>query len=66
LATAVMREAEPRYAALSHPGVNADGRTVKAPLDGIAFVPGASPPHVLAAACARRASYDDEDPWSCK
>jgi hypothetical protein len=36
-----MPEAEPRYAALSHPGVNADGRTVKAPLDGIAFVPGA-------------------------
>jgi hypothetical protein len=52
-----MPEAEPRYAALSHPGVNADGRTVKAPLDGIAFVPGAY---------ARRSSYDDEDQWSCK
>lgn len=47
LATAVMREADPRYAALAHPGVNADGKTVKAPLDGIAFVSGASPPHML-------------------
>jgi hypothetical protein len=50
LATAVLREADPRYyAALSHPGVNPEGRTVKAPLDAIAFVPGANPPHLVAA-----------------
>jgi hypothetical protein len=35
LATAVLREADPRYSALVHPGVNADGKTVKSPLDGI-------------------------------
>ena len=35
LATAILREAEPRYASLLHPGVNKDGKTVKAPVDGI-------------------------------
>jgi hypothetical protein len=49
LATAVLREADPRYTALAHPGVNADGKTVKAPVDGIAFLAGATPPHLIAA-----------------
>ena len=47
LATTVLREAEPRYASLVQTGVNADGRTVKAPSDGICFVPGANPPHLI-------------------
>jgi hypothetical protein len=49
VATAVLREADPLCVALSHPGVNAEGMTRKAPLDGIGFVPGANPPHLVAA-----------------
>jgi hypothetical protein len=49
LATAVLREAEPRYASLLHPGVNVNGKTVKAPVDGIGFIAGANPPHMIAA-----------------
>jgi hypothetical protein len=49
LATAVLRQADSLYAALAHVGVNAEGKTVKAPLDAIAYVPGANPPHMLAA-----------------
>jgi truncated hemoglobin YjbI len=56
LATAILREANPDYASLVHPGVNAQGKTVKAPLDGIAFVAGMNPPHMIAVhhtTCAR-------------
>lgn len=49
LATAVLREADPHYTALAHPGVNADGKTVKAPVDGITFLAGVTPPHLIAA-----------------
>lgn len=31
LATAILREAEPGYASLLHPGVNVNGKTVKPP-----------------------------------
>ena len=48
LATAVLREIDPDYRLLIHPGVNVDGKTVKSPLDAIAFVPGATPPHMIA------------------
>lgn len=48
LATAILRDAQPEYRALAHPGVNASGKTVKAPLDGISFVPGARPAHMIA------------------
>jgi hypothetical protein len=48
LATAILRYAQPEYRALAHPGVNVDGRTVKAPLDGITFALGADPPHMIA------------------
>lgn len=48
LATAILREADPRYRSLAHPGVNAAGKTVKSPLDGICYVPGADPPHMIA------------------
>jgi hypothetical protein len=48
LATAILREANPTYHSLAHPGVNAAGKTVKSPLDGICFVQGADPPHMIA------------------
>jgi hypothetical protein len=48
LATAILREANPLYAALTHPGVNAEGKTIPGPLDGIAFVPAVEPPHLIA------------------
>jgi hypothetical protein len=48
LAASILREDEPTYRNLVHPGVNEDGRTVKSPLDGICFVPGADPPHMVA------------------
>jgi hypothetical protein len=35
LATAVLREADPSYAALIHVGTNVEGRTVRSPVDGI-------------------------------
>lgn len=48
LATAVLRYSDDRLRSISHPGVNADGKTVKSPVDGIAFVPGAVPPQMIA------------------
>ncbi len=47
IATAVLRESHPLCAGLTHPGTNADGMTVKAPIDNITFVPGANPPHFV-------------------
>jgi hypothetical protein len=39
LATEVLRACKPSlYESLSHPGVNTDGKTVKAPLDGIGWM----------------------------
>ena len=34
LATAILREAQPEYASLLHPGVNSEDKTVKSPVDG--------------------------------
>lgn len=49
LATAVLRRAKPElYGNMTQPGVNAEGKTVKSPLDGVSFVPGADPPHMVA------------------
>ena len=50
LATAVLRVARPElYGNMTHPGVNNEGRTVKAPVDGLSFVTGANPRHMVAA-----------------
>lgn len=49
VATAVLREENQWYRALSHPGINTDGKTKKSPVDGICFVPGANPPHCIVA-----------------
>lgn len=49
LATAVLRSARPAlYDNLTQPGVNAEGKTVKSPVDGISFVPSANPRHMVA------------------
>jgi len=63
LATAVLRKAESLYALVSHPGVNAEGKTVKSPVDGIAFVPGASPPHVIVIHHTITAAKDLDGKW---
>lgn len=45
LATAVLRESNPNlYGNLSQPGINPDGKTIKSPVDGFAFVLGKTPP----------------------
>ena len=44
LATAILRISDDRCCSLNHPGVNANGKTVKSPVDGITFVPGSAPP----------------------
>ncbi len=49
LATAVLRDAKTDSAGVIHTGVNAEGKTVKSPVDGIVFVLGAQPPRMIAA-----------------
>ena len=50
LATSVLRQALPAlYGNLIHTGMNPDGKTVKSPIDGIAFIPGSNPPHMVIA-----------------
>ncbi len=47
LATSVLRKAEPRYSAVIHTGVNAQGETIVAPVDGLHLIPHSSPPHYI-------------------
>lgn len=47
LATDVLRHVIPAYGNLAHVGVNAAGKTRKAPVDALGFEPGASPPHLI-------------------
>lgn len=63
LATAILRAADKRYASLLHPGVNADGKTIKAPLDGVTFEPDADPPHLIAVHHTICARDDLERKW---
>jgi hypothetical protein len=63
LATAVLRQSDSRFRSLSHPGVNADGKTVKSPVDGIAFVPGANPAQMIAVHHTICAAKDLEKKW---
>jgi hypothetical protein len=64
LATAVLRTGAPAlYSNLTHPGMNADGKTVKSPVDGIAFVARAVPPHMVIAHHASGASDDLRKKW---
>ena len=48
LATAVLRVADSRTRRLVHSGVNVEGKTVNSPVDGIAFLADADPPHMVA------------------
>ncbi|MGZ4955356.1 MAG: ATP-binding protein [Methylobacter sp.] len=51
LATDVLRACKPSlYESLSHPGVNPNGKTVKAPLDGVGWVRDSSGNRIIAAA----------------
>lgn len=51
LATDVLRSCKPSlYESLSHPGVNPDGKTVKAPLDGVGWVCDSSGNRIIAVA----------------
>lgn len=63
IADAVLREACPICRTLSHSGVNAAGKTVKAPLDGIGFVPDADPPHLVAVHHTTTASSGLKNKW---
>jgi hypothetical protein len=63
LATAVLRESTPEYSSLLHPGVNPAGKTVKSPVDGINFVPGAQPPHMITAHHTTAARGDLPKKW---
>jgi hypothetical protein len=48
LATAVLREANPLYATLTHSGINADGKTIRGPVDGIAIHSDGQSQHLIA------------------
>ena len=63
LATAILREANPSYYSLAHPGVNVDGKTVKSPLDGICFSPNSDPAHMIAVHHTIAARSDLEKKW---
>lgn len=63
LATAILREAAPEYASLLHPGVNPTGKTVKSPVDGISFILGAEPPHMVMAHHTTAARGDLQKKW---
>jgi len=63
LATAILREADSTYRSLVHPGVNVMGKTVKSPLDGICFVQGVDPPHMITVHHTISARDDLEKKW---
>lgn len=47
VATAALRIGDARCVSLAQPGVNAKGMTRKSPVDGVTFIPGADPPHMV-------------------
>jgi hypothetical protein len=64
LATDVLRSCKPSlYESLCHPGVNPDGKTVKAPLDGIGWVRDAGGDRVIAAAHSTDKQSDIRKKW---
>ena len=63
LATAVLRYSDPLYERLVHTGVNASGRTIKSPLDGICYELGANPPHMVAVHHTTIARQDLDTKW---
>jgi len=63
LAMAILREADPIYRTLIHPGVNVKGKTIKSPVDGICFVQGSTPPHMIVVHHTITARSDLENKW---
>lgn len=63
LATAILRISDDRCCSLNHPGVNANGKTVKSPVDGITFVPGSVPPQMITVHHTICAAKDLEKKW---
>ncbi len=63
LAMSILREANPTCRSLVHPGINVAGKTVKSPLDGICFVQGADPPHMIAVHHTITCRNDLEKKW---
>lgn len=64
LATAVLRQAVPAlYGNLIHTGMNTEGKTVKSPVDGIAFVRGEDSSHMVTAQHTTGASEDLRKKW---
>ncbi len=64
LATAVMRQAQPMlYGNLSHPGMTSAGKTRRSPVDCVAFVLDATPPHMVATHHASGATKDLRKKW---
>jgi hypothetical protein len=64
LATDVLRACKPSlYECLSHPGVNPDGKTVKAPIDGIGWVRDTCGDRVVAVAHSTDKQSDIKKKW---
>jgi len=63
LVTDVLRAGDSKYRSVLHQGVNAAGKTVKSPLDGICFVPHSNPPHMIAVHHTIAAKKDLEKKW---
>jgi hypothetical protein len=62
--TAVLRQAAPElYGNLTHPGMNTDGKTVKSPVDGIAFVKDENASHMVTAHHTSGARDDLRKKW---
>lgn len=64
LATAVMRQAQPTlYDNLSHPGMTSSGKTRRSPVDCVAFVLDANPPHMVVTHHTSGAGEDLKNKW---
>jgi hypothetical protein len=64
LATAVLRSFNPElYGSLSHPGVNSEGKTVKAPLDNVGWIRDAVGERIVGAAHSTDRAKDIFDKW---
>jgi hypothetical protein len=47
LATSVLRKADPKCAAIIQTGINAQGETIVASIDGLHLIPHSNPPHYI-------------------
>ena len=63
VATAVLREAHPLCASLVHPGVNAEGKTRKAPVDAFTIISDNGTPHLVAVQHTITAAESLERKW---